>query len=150
MLSSNTKFFIKECNKSQFIDLTSRFLSEDHRNVINCAGEADTAIVETTISQVTAPSDPVVVVTDDTDSAIMLLYYWKESMADIIFYQERLHKGWGMKSIVPDIEALKDHLLFIHICSGCDTVSALFEKGKTSCFQMCEESEELKDSSIYL
>ena len=55
--ATQNRFFINECHKSQFIDLTSRFLSEDQRNVINWAGEADTAIVETTISQVTTPLD---------------------------------------------------------------------------------------------
>lgn len=93
-------------------------------------------------------SDPVVVVADDTDIAIMLLYHWKDGMAEIIFYPERLHKGWSMKSIVPNIEKVKEHLLFIHAWSGCDTVSAPFGKGKTSFFQMCEKSDELKDISI--
>ena len=141
------RFLSNKNNKSQFIDLISRFLKNDHQNVINCNGDADTTIVETAINQATLSSNHVVVVADDTDIAIMLLYHWKDCIVDIIFYPQRLQKGWSVKSITPFLTTIKEHLLFIHAWSGCDTVSAPFGKGKASFLQLCEKSEELKDIS---
>ena len=42
---------------------------------------------------------------------------------------------------------IKDHLLFIHAWSGCDTVSEPFGKGKTGLLQQFLKSEELKQIS---
>jgi len=131
--TTQDRFLSNTNNKCQFIDLISKFLKDDNQNVINCSGDADTTIVKTAINQAVIFSKPVVLVADDTDIAIMLLYHWKDNMADIIFYPERLQKGWSMKSITPGLTTIKDHLLFIHAWSGCDTVSAPWKgEGKFS------------------
>lgn len=141
------RFLSNEKNKSQFIVLVSEYLRNDHQEVINCEGDADTTIIETAINQAATSSNSVVVVADDTDIAVMLMYHWKDSMADVIFYLERLQQGWSMKSVTPTVAEIKEHLLFIHAWTGCDTVSAPFGKGKTSFLQLFAKSEELKDIS---
>ena len=85
------RFLSNEKNKSQFIVLVSEYMRNNHQEVINC--DADTTIVETAISQAETSSNSVVVVADDTDIAVMLMYHWKDSMADVIFYLERLQQG---------------------------------------------------------
>ena len=96
--TTQDRFLRNKNNKSQFIDLISRFLKNDHQNVITCNGDADITIVETAINQATLSSNPVMVVADDTDIAIMLLYHWKDCMVDIIFYPERLHGRYHILS----------------------------------------------------
>lgn len=126
------RFLSNEYNKRQLITLISQHLLSDGQQVKNCSGDADTSIVETAITLATNAEDTVVVIADDTDVAVMLMYHWKDSIQDIIFYSERLQKGWSIKSTQLSIVALKEHLLFIHTWSGCDTVSAPFGKGKVS------------------
>ena len=134
--TTQDRFLSNKNNKSQFIDLISRFLKYDYQNVMNCNGDADTTIVKTAINQATLSSNPVVVVTDDTDIAIVRLYHWKDCMVDIIFFPERLQKGGSVKSITPFLTTIKEYLLFIHAWSGCDTVSAPFGNGKASFLQL--------------
>ena len=129
--TTQDRFLSNQKNKSQFIDPIFHYLKRDHQQAINCRGDADAIIVKTAINQASTVSNSVVVVADDTDIVTMLLYNWKSSMSDVIFYIERLQKGWSMKSLTPAVVDIKEHLLFIHACSGCDTVSAPFGKGKT-------------------
>ena len=89
---------------------------------------------------------PVVVVADDTDIVIMLLYHWKKEMGDLIFFQERLNHGWSMKSAALRLDVEREHL-FVHAMSGCDTTSAPFGKGKASFLNLVKKSEELKEIS---
>ena len=121
-------------------------MRNDHQEVINCKGDTDTTIVETVINEAGTSSSSVVVVANDTDIAVVLMYHWKDSMADVIFYLERLQQGWSMKSVTPTVAEIKKHL-FIHAWTGCDTVSAPFGKGKTSFLQLFTKSKELKDIS---
>ena len=117
------RFLSNEKNMSQFIVLVSEYLRNDHREVINCEGEADTTIVETAISKAATSPNSVVVVADDTDIAVMLMYHWKYSITDVIFYLERSQQGWSMELVTPTVAEIKEHLLFIHVWTGCDTVS---------------------------
>lgn len=68
--TTQDRFLSNENNKSQFIALISQYLRNDHQNVINCNGDADTTIVKTAIDQATTSVNSVVVVADDTDIAI--------------------------------------------------------------------------------
>ena len=52
-----------------------------------------------------------------------------------------------MKSVTTTLAEIKEHLLFIHAWTGCNTVSAPFGKGKTSFLRLFTKSEELKDIS---
>ena len=140
------RFLSNESNKDQIIKLISTFLRDDSQTVINCTDDADTAIVSTALGYCTGES-PVVVVADDTDIVIMLLYHWRKGMGDPIFFQERSNRGWNMKSVCPKLDVDKEHLLFIHAMSGCDTTSAPFGKGKASFLNLIKKSEELKEIS---
>ena len=68
-------------------------------------------------------------------------------MGDLIFFQERLNRGWNMKSVSPTLDVEREHLLFVHAMSGCDTTSAPFGKGKASFLNLVNKSEELKEIS---
>ena len=87
------------------------------------------------------------VVADDTDIAIMLLYHWKDCMANIIFYPDRVQKGLSIKLLTPGLLSIKEHLLFVHAWSGCDTVSAPYGKGKPTFLELCKKSKRLQEIS---
>lgn len=77
----------------------------------------------------------------------MLLYHWKPELGDVIFFQERMNRGWNMKAVAPKLGKLREHLLFVHAVSGCDTTSAPFGKGKTTVLNLVKGSERLKEIS---
>ena len=68
---------------------------------------------------------------------------------NMIFYQEREQKGWNVSSMISQkLGDIKEHLLFVHAWSGCDTVSATFGKGKATFLNQLKKSEKLKDISM--
>ena len=92
-----------------------------------------------------AQESPVTVVVDDTDIAVMLLYHWNEF--DIFLLQERGKKCWGMKECQSQVSGMKQHLLFVHAWSGCDSTSAILGKGKPSFFQFVEKYPTIQSAS---
>ena len=74
-------------------------------------------------------------VVDDTDVLVLLMYHWKQNMADIYFFSEagKKLKIWRISDLVGQAGPLvTSHLLFLHAWSGCDTTSATFGQGKVS------------------
>ena len=61
-----------------------------------------------------------------------------------------MHKGWNIKSGSGKLSELREHLLFVHAWSGCDTVSATFGKGKAKFFNQLKKSDELKNISTIM
>ena len=96
------QFLSNEKNKSQLIELISRYLRRDGYNVEVCDVDADTKIVYTVL-EVAAGDDTLdtPVVADDTDIAFIL--HWKEEHGDIIFYQERHRKGLSIKKAAQEL-----------------------------------------------
>ena len=144
---SQAKFLSNEHSKSELIKLISKFLRDDSQNVINCVGDADTKIVSTALDYSTVDGRTIVVVADDTDIAVMLLYHWREEMGDLILFQPCISRGYNMKVVSPKVTSVKDYLLFIHAMSGCDTTSAPYGTGKISFMNLVHKSEMLKDIS---
>ena len=145
--SSQEKFLSNENNKKSFIILISKYLEEDDQTVVKCDGDADTSTVSAAIRLASPKNDnPFIVVVNDTDIAIMLLYHWNVLMSDIIFNSKKSQTAWSMKSACFNFEN-REHLLFVHAWSGCDTVSAIFGKVKVSFLEFLDQSDELKDLS---
>jgi hypothetical protein len=139
-------FLSSESNKIQLINLISNYLTEDGQRVHICEGDADTKIVSTALelAEERNDHDSVVVVADDTDVAVMLLYHWTNQLGDIFFLQEKDKKVWNIKAACRNLELIKDDLLFIHAWSGCDTTSSTFGKGKASFLNQVKKSDKLR------
>ena len=110
----------------------------------NCSGDADTEIVKTAITQSRENLNPVLVVSDDTDIAVLLLYHWQNDMSDIFLLQERTKQWWSIKKSQFGIKEVKEHLLFLHAWSGCDSCSSTFGKGKGHIVKVLKSSSELQ------
>ena len=83
----------------------------------------------------------VIVVADDTDVALLLLYHWNDTMADIKITSERTKTTSSIKSSINShLTLLKPYLLVLHSWTGCDTTSAIHMKGKTSLLKKIEMS----------
>ena len=82
------------------------------------------------------------VVANNTDNAIMLLYHWNGEMSEIIFNSKKTEAALSIPSACSNLEN-KEHLLFVHAWSVCDIVSATFGKGKTSFLKLVNQSNEL-------
>ena len=130
--------------------MTSQYLQIDSNAVVTCKEDADAFISATALSLASSTKKKVVVIADDTDIFVMLNYHWQKEMMDIIFYQHRLQKGWRVESLSPKLVDVKEHLLFIHGMTGCDTTSAPFGKDKKSFLNLLLKSKYLQELSIIM
>ncbi|XP_066924439.1 uncharacterized protein [Clytia hemisphaerica] len=142
---SKERFLSNNHNKSQLIDLLKRSFQAEGHTVKVCRGVADALIVKDALE--CAERKDVVVVADDTDVAVMLLYHWKENLHDIYLLQENTGKCWSIKQSSNKIKDIKDHLLFIHAWSGCDSTSAIYNKGKTSFLNLVRKSKKMQSAA---
>ena len=69
----------------------------------------------------------------------MLIYHWNEELSDIYFNTERGDKCWSITETLKSLSLIKQHILFIHAWSGCDSASAIFGKGKPSFFRLASK-----------
>ena len=61
------------------------------------------------------------VVADDNDIEIMLLYHWIRELSEIIFNSKKSETVWSIASACLNLED-KEHLLFVYAWFGCNTV----------------------------
>ena len=125
------KISFQKNNKVQLIKMLSQYFKDDGNEVIDCSGDADSTICHTALDLATIGEKEVVLITDDTDIFVMLIYHWKSEMKNI-FYQQKTLRGWNIASLFPRLDKEKDHILLVHAMAGCDTTSAPYGKGKKS------------------
>ena len=89
--------------------------------------------------------ETVVVVGTDTDLLALLVsrcdtshsvYFLKPGSGD--------PKVFNICDIQQNIGEMREAILFLHAATGCDTMSALFKKGKRSAWKLLSTSEELR------
>ena len=127
-------FLSSEYNKSQFISLLRIYLEADGNIVYIADGDADIMIVKFTLEYAGQECDANVVA-DDTDVLVLLMYHWKQSMAEVYFLSEvkKNMMVWKICDLVTKAgQVITSHLLFLHAWTGCDTTSATFGHGKAS------------------
>ena len=115
------RFLSNTENKANFINFLSQHLIQSGYSTINCPDDADRTIVKTALDMANTGWGHVTVVADDTNIAVMLAHHWQSNMSDVYFFQERWNKAWSIKDARSKSENIKQHLLFVHAWSGCDT-----------------------------
>ena len=133
-------FLANGVNKSRFIIMLSKNLRQTGNKVVECKEDADTHIVRCALELATTGVH-VNFVADDTYVALLLLYHWNDTMADITVTFERTKASFSIKSSINSHSSLlKPYLLVLHSSNGCDTMSAIHMKGKTSLLKKIETS----------
>lgn len=118
-------------------------------NIFTCQAEsdADKLIVDTAINLETKN---VVIVSEDIDVLVILtalvdkdreIYFLKSSRAKV------QQKVFSSKSLEKSLPKCKEHILFLHAFTGCDTTSAFFNKGKIKFAKNFEKRHDLHESA---
>ena len=97
-------------NGSQLIALLENTFRVNGQTVKVCKGDAGSIKVKQALDSVIAGN--VVVVADDIDVAMMLLYHWKDTKENnfvIFLKQESAGKCWSIKSASKKVD-VKEHL----------------------------------------
>ena len=142
------KFLSNTNNKVQLVKKLSQYFKDDGNEVINCSGDADSTICHTALDLATTGEKSVVLVADDTDIFVMLIYHWKSEMKNIIFYQQKMLRGWNIAYLSPRLDKVKDHILFVYVMTGCGITSAPYGKGKKSFLNRILKSKMLQSLSV--
>ena len=144
------KFLSNTNNKVQLVKKLSQYFKDDGNEVINCSGDADSTICHTALDLAATGEKSVVLVADDTDIFVMLIYHWKSEMKNIIFYQQKMLRGWNIASLFPKLDKVKDYILFVRAMTGPDTTSAPYGKGKKSFLNQILKSKILQSLSMMM
>ena len=148
VLFTQDNFLSNTNTKVQLIKMLSQYLKYDGNKVINCSDDADSIIGHTPLDLATTGEKEVVLIADDTDILVMLTYHWKSKMKNIIFFQQKMLRGWNIASLFLRLDKVKDHILFAHTMTGCDTTSAPYGKGKKSFLNKILKSKILQSLSM--
>ena len=74
-------------------------------------------------------------------------HHWKSEMKNI-FFQQKMLRGWNITSLFPRLGKVKDHILFVHTMTGCDTTEVPYGKRKKSFLNQILKSKMLQSFSM--
>ncbi|KAL4702881.1 hypothetical protein ACJJTC_005792 [Scirpophaga incertulas] len=139
------KFLSNNNNKSRLIDMLRIKLADN--NIFTCQAEsdADKLIVDTAINLETKN---VVIVSEDIDVLVILTALANESREIYFLKPSRgkvKQKIFSSKSLEKSLPKCKEHILFLHSLTGCDTTSAFFNKGKITFAKNFEKHHDLHE-----
>jgi len=82
----------------------------------------------------------------------MMMHFWKQEMGDLIIRSDNTRKGRNYmkqleieKALSKTNNTIKPYLLLIHAFGGCDTTSAIHNKGKSAILNLIQTSKEARD-----
>ena len=141
--SDRSTFFYNYINKANFVNCLVEKLQKNGFNVTQCPMDADTTIVKTALT--VAKDSPVDAFANDILS--LLIHHMTNSSTDIYkIYIANVKKEQRREcyNVADILNALENHvikyLLFVHPLTGCNTMSAIDNFGKTSIFKKLKDS----------
>ena len=141
----NQNLYSKECfllninNKKELILVLSNSFKADSQDVFVCKGDANSKIASTALEFAKEKKWLLWLMTQ------LLQLCWKEDLKDIFFMSG--NKCWSIKDAQCRFGDIKEHLLFIHAWSGCNSTSATFGKGKPAFMKLLKKSWKLQNVS---
>jgi len=145
--TSQEQFFSNTNNKKRFIFMLSQKLKDANINVKQAEDDADVLIIETALEQININKS--IVVGEDINLLVLLI---ARTPAEKEIYFLKLGKAkvkttiYSSKSFGSYIKS-KDHILFLHAVTGCDTTSALFAKDKAKSLKILEKRDDLRTAT---
>ena len=128
------EFLANNNNKQNFINMLSDHLQKKNCETFHSQGDADLLIVQKAVES--CKSRNTVLVGDDTDLLILLIYHANIESNDLFFKPEakkstKNPRVWNIKTVKQSLgPSMSLHILFIHAILGCDTTSRLYGIGK--------------------
>lgn len=127
-------FLANPVNKQRFLNLLSNKFEISGCITHHSKGDADTLIVSTAVQSATLINT--ILVGDDTDLLVLLLFLVKQGPFQVFFQPEpknnaKRSKVWNINEVKLILgQNVCDSLPFLHAITGCDTSSRLFGVGK--------------------
>jgi len=89
------------------------------------------------------PGKKTYVLSEDVDLLVLLVGLYDNPLKNVLFLVKPGRKGapWTLFDIGDlqnTIPHLKRYIFFVHAITGCDYISAIFQKGKTSAWMLCQ------------
>ncbi len=116
-------------------------------------GDADLLIVQRSVER--ARSSTTVLVGDDTDLLVLLLYHADITCKDIFFCPEpkqnsKKQRIWNINKTKSDLgDKVCKNILFIHALLGCDTTSRLYGIGKGVALQKISNAQFSQQADVF-
>ena len=98
--------------------------------------DADILIVSTALTLAKTERRPVVVVGTDIDLLVMLISQSSSDMGIHMLCHRNPLQLYNIDELQSTFGDMKQHLMFVHAISGCDTVSAPYMKGKKRALEL--------------
>ena len=145
------QFLANKTNKQRFINMLSTKLRAQNCQTYHAAGDADLLIVQKAVES--AATTDTVLIGDDTDLLILLIYHTNLKSCDLFFQPEpkknvKKPRVWNMKSVKqqlgPDVS---QHIFFMHALLGCDTTSQLYGIGKGASLKKFKTSAHFREQA---
>ena len=132
LLLRESPFLSNPHNKTELIRILRDTFTRNGIASEQCCGDADVSVAKKAVEL--ALHENVIVVADDTDIMVLLMYHWRPEMKELYFSttesinKKRVPAQYSIKELV-DKQPLTPYLLFAHSWGGCDTTSAVHNKG---------------------
>ncbi|XP_071642214.1 uncharacterized protein [Temnothorax longispinosus] len=145
---NQAKFLSNDKNKSRLIKYLSKHLETAGIAVKQADHDADRLIVTTAIAE-SIQHDKVVIVGEDVDLAVLMIGLTPVDR-NIHFFKQGRGKTIDVVYSSEGNAAKKEIILFAHAFTGCDTTSAIFQRGKNSIFHLLKKKPNLlKDIRVF-
>ena len=122
-------------NKQRFIAFLYQRLEQAGCEIHQASGETDVLIVQTALTS--AAKQETVLVGDDTDLLLLLIYHAKNVRHNLLFRPEirrasqKGNRCWNLPAIQSLLgSAVINNIMFLHAIHGCDTTSGVYGLGK--------------------
>ncbi|VDI23197.1 Hypothetical predicted protein [Mytilus galloprovincialis] len=139
-------------NKQNFINMLCNKMDNEGFISLQAAADADVLIASTAVRY--ASCYPTVVVGEDTDVLILLLFHAEENSKPLVFQSDKIRKSkvWDIKKTKELLgNEIVDLLPFIHAITGCDTTSRLYGIGKKEGLKRLRENAFFRElASVFL
>ena len=148
LVVSKDVFLINDSNKKNLISMLAKGLEDDGCKIKKAEGDADLLMCLETIKA--AESNTTVLIGDDTDLLILLLFHSKQTSNDIHLQslQDKGKKDVCINSMKDKLGAdICESLPFLHALLGCDTTSRLHGIGKGLALKKFKNNEAFRKMS---
>ena len=144
-------FLSNQENKQRFINLLAEKLRIAGCTVFQAPGDADLLIVQTAVQ--VARTHTTVLVGDDTDLLVLLIYHGQMDASDLFFIPEPKQRSknrrvWNIKKTKSALGlGVCTHILFGHALLGSDTTSRIHGLGKPVALRKLKTDEHFRNQA---